>query len=144
MIKFLVEVSDFFIGKGSDRIRITTIAVIVNRILDGILRRCLGEQILRCLVNSLHLIENDTFVLQLPRFFGEIVSPSFLHKITFAEKRAKGVCKIDFHEIFKVLSVLGTERIAGEIRTSPSIHVSVQRSLDHLEERIADRILLTF
>ena len=67
---------------------------------------------------------------------------ALLPKVLVMHRWEEGHVAVDGEKVAEVLRILGAEGIHGEVAAGPRIHVSVQTTLEHLHERIANWVVL--
>ena len=101
----------------------------------------MNERILRVAHGSLHLIIHDALIFEFTRSIIpllELEAVSLLAKIKWVESREERHLQVHGQQIVEVLLVCRRKGVHREVTPRPRIHVGVQTSLDHVEERISD------
>mmetsp|Transcript_16908 Transcript_16908/g.34805 ORF Transcript_16908/g.34805 Transcript_16908/m.34805 type:complete len:243 (+) Transcript_16908:2194-2922(+) len=138
VVKLLVEVGKLFERKIGDDSWITSAVHSVRCIgKHGSLGLPVQERIGRR-VDSLHLVEDDTFVNEIVVLVVEFQVPSFLgvdHGIRDGSRMENGI-GIDRNQVVKILIVLRCDHITGSVGVRESIQKSLKTSGQKLDKRI--------
>ena len=104
----------------------------------------MNKGILRIAHSTFHFIIDNSFIFQfgwriIP--FLELESVTLLAEVEGVKSREECHFKVNWEQIVEVLLISGWKRIHGEVTASPSIHIGVQASLNHVEKGVPHGVL---
>jgi hypothetical protein len=93
------------------------------------------------LIRPLHLIQD--YPLQLPPALPvQLPPPPLLPEIEFMQSCLKSHVQVHPVEVVPVGGIGGGEEVGGEVVASPGVHVGIDGASQHVEEGVADGVLL--
>ena len=140
-----VEVPQFLVAQVGNVLRVTAAVEVVGVGWKQLVAQPVPKDRRGRGHGPLHFVEHDAFKHQRLRAVVVLkLDPvSFLRKVERVQSREKHGIEVDIEQVAEILSVLRGERIGGPVRAGERVHKRIQRSPQHHEKRVPNRVPLT-
>ena len=143
VVMVFVKLHQVIVGQINNMIRLTATVVVVGGGREQVAGQVLPQLGGRRTHGPFHLVVDHASVYQVAARvirFVEFQAVAFLGKIQRVQLGEKHRIQVHRQQVVKVLAVHAGKRIGGPVAAGEGVHKGVQRTPDHHEKRISDRI----